>query len=172
VVGHIQSRTRSEVKVALRILVVGGLLMLAAHRLPAPISEVPEKTPAPKLKSESVRKPIAIPAFSFAGTWRGSTTYNGHGHVKSFVWQIKVSNDEKTVWLYVSKAGKQDPTDSLGQWPCSRFGETLTWSFKDRNVTATDTLRINANGTANFVVDGTWNLDHAHIQWNGTLSRQ
>jgi hypothetical protein len=149
-----------------------AVLLLTTHPLPAPISEVPEATPTPKPKSEAALKPAATPAFSFAGTWKGPTTYTGHGHIKSFVWQIKVSNDEKTVWLYLSKAGKQDPTESLGQWPCNRFGETLTWSFKDRNVTTTDTLRINANGTTNFVVDGTWNLDHAHIQWTGTLSRQ
>lgn len=161
-------------------------LLISAHRLPAPISEIPESTPSPKPQRETVPrsrpeqmvKPRATPALSFAGTWTGPTTYTGNGETKNLICQLKISNDERMVEIYWSKVGKQNVTDPGGQAGCSRSGETLTWKFTEPasglplpGWTATDTLRANVNGTVNFVRDGR-RSNGAIFQQTGTLSRQ
>jgi len=147
------------------------VLLLTTHRLPAPISEVPETTPTPKpkreatprlkAKPEATPKPTATSNRSFAGTWTGSAG-NSSG---SAVYVIKISDDEKTVWINWNKSGKNITGSGL-QAPCNRFRETLTWSITQQVSIETDTLRMNANGTASFVRKGnTYNV-------TGTLSRQ
>ena len=176
------SRVRLEiVNRPICISIIVAVLLITAHRLPAPISEIPEATPTPKPKREAVKpKPEAIPkpkassTHLFAGTWTGAMTYTDHGHIKSYFCQIKISDDEKTVWINMSKEGKKEATEPGGQALCSRSGETLTWNLSDSisglRATWTDTLKISGNGNANFVRDGNWS-DGTTFHQNGILSR-
>jgi hypothetical protein len=169
----------------IRVWLPIALLLVTAHRLPAPISEIPETTPTPKPKREVISKtkpkpeeslkPKASPSLSFAGTWTGSTvnTWSGDGRRENCVYVIKISNDEKMVWIKWDGAGQNIDY----QAPCSRFRETLTWSLKQIGENpewiSTDTLRINANGTASFVETGRYILGPSNtFNHTGTLSRQ
>jgi hypothetical protein len=135
------------------------VLLLTTHPLPAPISEVPETTPTPKPKREvisrpkpnpkAIAKPRVTPSRSFAGTWTGSAGDSSG----TAVYVIKISDDEKTVWINWNQTGQPITGPGL-QLPCNRFRETLTWTLTQETSTETDTLRIDANGTASFVRDG------------------
>ena len=58
----LQRRTISAVKRSLALLLIATLLLATAHRLPAPIQEVPESpTPTPALKAQAARTPRATP---------------------------------------------------------------------------------------------------------------
>jgi hypothetical protein len=144
---------------ALLLLAVAALLFIPAPQLPAPISEAPETTPTPKPKREmtprskpkppATPKATATPNRSFAGTWTGSAGDSSG----TAVYVIKISDDEKTVWINWNESG-QDITGPGLQLPCNRFHETLTWTLTQETSAETDTLRIDANGTASFVRDG------------------
>jgi hypothetical protein len=196
---HLQNNDRS-VKRTLTLLLTVALLVITTHRLPAPISEVPETTPAPtprrgatpraKPKPETTPKPT--PSHSLAGTWTGTTiTKVSKGGDSSATYIIRISDDEKTVWI---NWGSQQPSGAGHQAPANRSRETLSWSLTlpgfDLNVIdvempeylVMDTLRMNANGTASFVREGTY---PSHVNFwtggpdpgitfkcTGTLSRQ
>jgi len=183
-----------------RTLAVVALLLLTAHRLPAPISEAPATTPAPKPKKEipsrSRPKPDATPkpapSLSFAGTWAGTTVTKASKGADSAPtnYIIRISDDEKTVWI---NWDLKQPNGSGHQASSSRSRETLSWNLTlagfDLNVideemsnyVVTDTLRMNANGTASFVREGSYPShvnfwtggDDPHITFKctGTLSR-
>jgi hypothetical protein len=140
------------------------LLLISAHRLPAPISEIPQTTPTPKpkreatprskSKPEATLKPKARPNLSFAGTWTGSViSKSSNGNTYSYSYVINISDDEKTVLINQAQTGKSmsgPPTPAS----CSRFREALTWSFSSAGGTTTYTMRINSNGTASFLREG------------------
>ena len=162
------------------------ILLLAAHRLPAPVSEIPQGTPAPKPKREAlprskpkVETPLktkATPNRSFAGTWNGNvvTSASDGSANSSATYLIRISDDERTAWVNWSQTG-QPMTGAGAQAPCNRFRETLTWTLTLSESTATDTMRIDVNGNASFVREGTWTSgDNQGTTYNhtGTLSRQ
>ncbi len=57
------------------------------------------------------------------------------------------------VWINWNQTGQPITGPGL-QLPCNRFRETLTWTLTQETSTETDTLRIDANGSASFVRDG------------------
>jgi hypothetical protein len=151
-----------------RGLLILVLLLITAHRLPAPISEVPQTTPTPKPKREltpkSKPKPEATskkasPALSLAGTWTGSTvdTWSGDRNQHIDVYVVKISDDEKTVLINWALQGT-NISGSDYQASCIRIGGALTWNLRQmgENPTwvCTDTLRMNPNGTAGFTRQG------------------
>ncbi|HXP34585.1 MAG TPA: hypothetical protein VN827_03465 [Chthoniobacterales bacterium] len=176
---------------ALTLLTVSvTLLLVSAHRLPAPIAEETTPTPTPKPKQEATSKPKpkpeavpkvkASPTHSFAGIWSGSTinSWSGDGKRESAVYVIKISDDEKTVLINWSLTGRTI-SGSDYQASCIRFGNTLTWNLKQvgENPTwvSTDTLRMNGDGTVTFIREGRWiGGDYLGNTYNntGTLSRQ
>jgi hypothetical protein len=169
-------------------LLTAALVLITAHRLPAPISEMPESTPTPKPKREATHvskpKPEATPnkassTLSFAGTWRGTAITIGSDGLRSAEdYIIKISDDEKTVLTsfrgrYVTISGPDY------QATCIRFGGALSWSLKQmgENPTwvSTDTLRLNSNGTASFVCEGSviaGDNQGMTFKHTGTFSRQ
>jgi hypothetical protein len=168
-----------------RTLLAIALLLMAAHRLPAPISEEPEATPAPKPKREVVSKqkpkaeptskPTATPNRSFAGTWTGTTAnQDSNGNSSSTLYSVEISDDEKTVLVNSAEAGTTI-SGPPAQAACTRFREALTWSFSGSDGMTTYSLRINGNGTANFHREGKYtggDYDGLTYTHNGTFSRQ
>jgi hypothetical protein len=159
-----------------RALIIATVFLFSAHQLPAPISEVPEATPAPKLqpKREATPRPKPKPAAtrrptpnrSFAGTWRGTTVdTSSTGGQGSSRYVIKISDDEKTAqisWSY--SAGDFGPY----QTPCIRFGAALSWSLTGSETTVTDTFQLNNDGTAAFTRQGRWTSgDNQGVTFNG-----
>jgi hypothetical protein len=154
---------RSCVK-ANRPLLVAALLLITAHRLPAPIQEIPESpspTPAvapgaqPK-KSLSQPKPRSKPsgAARFAGTWTGKITID------------KFSNTDLT--LVISADGKSvAQTSQAGVWsrPLAYDGKRLSWLTGPTNKVAW-TLTLNPDEQTALVVR-IW----SGIETKGTLKR-
>lgn len=160
-------------------------LLLTTHRLPAPISEVPQATPppkpkqeaAPKIKSkpEATPKPKATPNRSFAGSWAGNViSKSSDGSSASYTYGIRISDDEKTVLINMAEVGKSmsgPPTPAS----CTRFREALTWSLSSAGASTTYSMRVNSDGSASFVREGSWtNEDNESLTYThtGTLSRQ
>jgi hypothetical protein len=141
------------------------ILLISAHRLLAPISEIPQTTPTPTPKREAPPKTKASPALRFAGTWTGKVKVNnGPITSDSYTFVISISDDEKTVSI-----NEGTPAS------CSRFRETLTWSLSNSSGTNTYTMRINSNGTASFVKEQRITSgDYAGVTSGetGTFSRQ
>jgi hypothetical protein len=117
--GNKESSPRA-MRCIIRVLLPIALLLVTAHRLPAPISEIPEATatarpkakpkpPAkattPSASAENESRPAAktapTPAALFAGTWTGTV----HGQAHSFLggdtttssYSIHISPDEGTI---------------------------------------------------------------------------
>jgi len=169
-------------RAAWHIALVGFLLALSAHRLPAPISEAPapphpkpKREAAPKARPKSEAAPKPTPNLSFAGAWTGSAvTIASDGTSSNYVYLIKVSDDEKTVWVSWAEVG-QPLNGPVRQAPSNRFRGALTWSLSLPDWLATCTVQINTNGTAAFAQDGTWiGGDNQGVTFKatGTLSRQ
>lgn len=143
----------------IRVLLGVTFLLITALRLPAPISEETtpspkpkqESTPKPKPKVESTPKPKPTPNTSYAGTWSGNvvvtTSFDHSADHKDYL--IRISDDEKTVWLNWNDAGKALSGNGF-QAPCSRFGETLSWSLTVGGRVFTGALRNSGNGSAGF----------------------
>jgi hypothetical protein len=167
------------------ILLVLGLGLIWVDRLPAPISEETaptpkpqpkrEGTPKPRPKPEATPKPKPTPNRSFVGNWTGSVVCTGSdGNSGNWIYLIKISDDEKTAWINWD-ASETNLNGPGFQTLCSRFHGALTWSLTPPERMTTDTLQINANGTANFVREGSWTSgDNQGITFKcaGTLSRQ
>src|SRR5262245_8631800 len=119
---------------------ITALLLVTAHRLPAPISEAPQATPIPKPKREAAprvnSKPEATPkpkapSLRFAGTWSGTTvSRSSDGATGQYSQLIQVSDDEKTVLLHSAPVGNSI-SGPPRQASCTRFGEALSWSDSD-----------------------------------------
>jgi hypothetical protein len=157
------NRDRQSVSMSppFRPLLVLTLLLITAHRSPAPISE--ESTPRPKQASTPRPKPkvesTPRPNRSLAGNWAGTTSgTNTAGTSYQLIYSIKISDDEKTVWLRFHKP-EQEPVGPGYQAPCNRFGETLTWTLTFPASTCTDTFRLNSDGTAIYVSEGSYTSD-------------
>jgi hypothetical protein len=171
------SRERT-MKQTLVLFLTTAFLLMTAHRLPAPISEEPPVTPNPKpkrdtrqvskSKPEAAFKTKANPAtLRFTGTWIGTTLnrISNGSSTGSSAYVIKISGDERTVWINWNKSGTNVTGTGL-RASCDRFRETLTWSLTQQGSIEKDSLRMNANGTASFVREG------STYTATGTLSRQ
>jgi hypothetical protein len=174
----------------LRALFAIVLLLITAHRLPAPISEVPETTPTPKPKSnrqvtesapkqQSATKAVTAPAVSFAGTWTG--TANGRINQAVFGqkgfssnYNLQISADERTAtwtssaWIFAKFHA-----------PVQKNGRTLSWTCERHDIAGKTTvfcrLEMDANGTARYsessgLVNGVFK--GAGYEISGTLVRQ
>jgi hypothetical protein len=108
----------------IRVLLPIALLLVTAHRLPAPIQEVPEApTSAPGLKPHplpSTTPKLADPA-RFAGTWTGKMKIGNGGDFDITL----VINPEATSLTQRSKRGGQPAQQHVHSTTVS--GRTLLW---------------------------------------------
>jgi hypothetical protein len=125
----------------IRCLVVAGLLVVSAHRLPAPIQEIPESpTPAaeqsPKTKRASAKPKSTPPATEttksaikqtmgaktsrFAGTWVGTMPEVPWGNVAT-----ELIVDETGTTMQWQESGKQKGTEKA-----RLSGDTLQATFQ------------------------------------------
>ncbi len=138
---------------------VAALLLVTAHRLPAPIQEV--ATPPPKSKREAVRpkteatpKPKAASTVSFAGTWTGTAS----GRIRQVLvgetsfssnYKIQISPDERTA-DWTSSAWMLAKFNA----PVQKNGRTLNWTCQRHDFAGPTTivcrLEMEANGTARY----------------------
>src|SRR4029077_103651 len=137
-------------KRTLSLFVTVALLLITAHRLPAPIKEVPESaTPAPKaaaaqpIKSPPKPKSKPIGAARFAGTWIGRITVDKMGDVDV---RLVISSDGTSV-AQNSKAG-------VWTRPLTYDGRLLSWQTGLTNAVAW-TLRLNPDEQS-ALVRRTW----------------
>jgi hypothetical protein len=144
---------------------VAALFLVTAHRLPAPIQEVPEspspvpeqsakpKKAQPRLKTKAVEselktKPTPKPSATvarpqFAGTWRGTLPFGTFGDLHLTL----VINKEGT--LITESGGVVD-----GSHPGSHTGDVVTW-HSGMLDSIKWMLTPNADGkTASLVVEG------------------
>jgi hypothetical protein len=185
----------------LRVLLPIALLLVTAHRLPAPISEIPESTATAKPKakaklpekaktqsanaenesrSRSVVKKASPRATLFAGTWTGPVTARAYvflaGNVAfSSTYLLQISPNEKTISMEERRdAGAYAIRQS--QFACRREGDSLVWSYQqDGYITGMCTLRFNSSGTAELAgerIQHNWGLGKDIFKITGTLVRQ
>jgi hypothetical protein len=138
-------------KRTLALLLTVALLLITTHRLPAPISEIPESpTPAPTVAQtpppkKSPPKPKSKPsgATRFAGTWTGRIT------IDKF--------PDADVTLVISTEGTSVAQNSkAGVWtrPLTYDGKLLSWQTGPTNKVAW-TLTLNPNEQS-ALVTRTW----------------
>jgi len=104
---------------AIRVFAIAITLLISAHRLPAPIQEVPETTPTPTNGPTIPKKAPIAPAASvesptakaktgrFAGTWTGIVPFkdpfaNGGGNQQC---DFIINDEENSLTIRVSKPG-------------------------------------------------------------------
>jgi hypothetical protein len=152
---------------ASRILVVTSLLILSAHRLPAPITEIPESpTPAPTVAPTAKPKPKPLPKppkseasepvaksagqqpspkqSRFAGTWVGTMPEVPWGNVAT---ELVVDQTETTMeWQESGKRKGLVKTQLSGKTLQASFhvGVTATWSITPQPDGATARVRLQA----------------------------
>jgi hypothetical protein len=168
---------------------------VAAHRLPAPISEAPAPTPEPAAtaKAKPKSKPVVNPNSKqqaegknkstntfFAGTWSGTVissfqTDDGKTVTSPSSYWVTLSNDGRIV-----NANFDVAPDEIRS-PIIRNGMTLTWSGRPRNpsvplsTSSTCTLQINSATTATFtatrvIINGF--LKGTTYKYLGTLTKE
>ena len=174
----------------IRVLLPIALLLVTAHRLPAPISERPEATPTPKPKAKrqaaesspklsTTSKSVATPKVSFAGTWTGTAS----GRINQALvgetsfssnYNIQISPDERSAswtssaWIFAKF-----------QAPVEKKGRALTWTCERHDLAGKTSifcrLEMDTNGTARYsessgLVNGVFK--GAGYEISGTLMRQ
>jgi hypothetical protein len=143
-----------------------GILVLTAHRAPAPIHENPESpTPAPKRKQlhassqptqeRAPPKPAPEKAVSFAGTWKGTASGPSKQALIGTVtmtsnYNLQVSPDEKRVswtssaWMFAHF-----------QAPARKNGRTLSWTYERHDIAGHSNIAVkmemNPDGTATLM---------------------
>lgn len=151
-----------------RVLLIGALLLVTAHRLPAPIQEIPENpTPAPeptassqpksapksKPKSETTRHDTSaakpqptVKQSRFAGTWSGTMPEVPWGDVPT---DLTVNQSETTMdWRETGKSkGSTAKTTVSGDTISARFPAgftTAVWYITPRPDGVTADVRLTA----------------------------
>jgi hypothetical protein len=171
-------------------LFAAGLLLITAHRLPAPIVEETVPTPKPKAKrpaAEAETKPKQSAAtksetksnVSFVGNWTGSAS----GRINQALigqtsfssnYKLQISPDERTA-SWTSSAWMFAKFNA----PIQKNGRTLTWTTERHDFAGTTTvncrMEMDANGTARYsessgLVNGMFK--GAGYELSGTLVRQ
>ena len=117
----------------IRFFLPVALLLVSAHRLPAPIVDeaTPKPTPAiakPKAKINAAPKTKTV-AILFAGNWTGTASGEIHAPLSppnySDTYNIQISTDEKTVnWTASRWLGAKF------QAATRRNGKTLSWELR------------------------------------------
>jgi len=163
-----------------RLCLVCGVLLIIAHRSPAPIVEEEKPTPAPEeqtAKSKSKRNSVenseenksSEPAKPrepskarerFAGTWTGKIN---QGIVGDVVFTLTFTGGGSQVTEHSSFGTYTHPATSNGQttiWTTGLLND-VTWTFRPNaegntaQVTAKSSLPLGANGNAVFRRGGT-----------------
>jgi hypothetical protein len=146
-----------------RLLLIGSALLITAHRLPAPISEVETPTPAPKIKrtakehtektktenrNASTPQPSPQTHNIYAGTWSGTLNWGIEGNYEHIV-VIDAAQKTATV-THVS--GTTYPTligaDGIS-WVTGIFHEHR-WTLKPFPNGKTAVVTINGHNSAVF----------------------
>jgi hypothetical protein len=156
------------------VLLTAVVLLLVTHRLPAPITEIPESpTPALSAAPEQTSKPKAKRlSRSFAGKWTGTLrietqdSYRGNNakgqhRVSSELWIFDISADQKIVSFHRA-AWKGPPTRAA---VIRTSEDTLTWVEKTTASASVPIDFYNANrrktGTGTGIrpdYDATWTM--------------
>ena len=136
-------------------LLTAVVLLLVTHRLPAPITEIPESpTPALSAATEQTSKPKAKRlSHSFAGKWTGTLrietqdSYRGNNakgehRVSSELWIFDISADQKIVSFHRA-VWKGPPTRAA---VIRTSEDTLTWVEKTTASASVPIDFYNANG--------------------------
>jgi hypothetical protein len=151
-------------KQGLAIFLIGTFLLISAHRLPAPISEIPESptppaaptsTPQPTPPSQPSTTPERADAARFAGTWTGKIKI-GNGSESNVT---LVVNREATALTQILKGPNErvrqttHPTTFGGQRLSWRSGqmENVVWTVTPNpdGQTALATTKMGAAGIEN-----------------------
>lgn len=157
-----------------RFLLAVTLLVITAHRLPAPISEVPEPTASatlqPKLHAKPQPKLTPKPPSLFGQTWMGTVIIQGTCFGQTvkmpFSYTVKVSQDGTTVWTH---AGTQTEFQALAHGN----GQTLSWTHQDFDsselgtAATTFTLRLNSIASATLESDQRSTINGANCTIKG-----
>jgi hypothetical protein len=179
-------------KASARFFVVAVILLIGAHRLPAPIVEEATPTPGasaaksrpkPRKEEEPTKKPTPTkPKFGqFAGTWRGPVTVsfgsdiglNGSGKSSR---TIKISEDG-TVFFGQSTDG-QYTGQFQSKASISADGRALSWNFqqtqREGSVRGTYSLRLITPNTAGYQENGNFNGSAGNLAGKtfGMLTKQ
>ena len=143
-----------------RFYLVCALLLTTAHRLPAPIQEVPESpTPTPQLQPNplpSITPERADPA-RFAGTWTGKIKI---GKSADFDITLVVNTEATSLTQKSMRFGERVHETSH---PTTISGQTLSWQGGQSNNVAW-TLTPNADGqTAAATTKGAAGVENTAI---------
>lgn len=146
-----------------RLLLIGALLVITAHRLPAPIQEIPDTptpTPTPTAQSQSNALPAmtterADPA-QFAGTWTGKIKI---GSAAESDVTLMVNSEATSLTQVLKRLSERvhettHPTTISGHmlsWRGGQMGNvawTLTPNPDDRTAVATTKMGAGVENTA------------------------
>lgn len=151
---------------------VAALLLVTAHRLPAPISEIPESpTPAPEQSAKPKPKRTAKPKVAsehsenstkrqtpsttprnqptptqlrFAGTWNGIMNCGIAGNIEHTI-TIDLAQNSMAVWQTNDPSVRVDgPAQSSGDTITGNYGWNGTWSVTPYPDGQTATVRFQA----------------------------
>jgi len=141
---------------------VAALLLVAAHRLPAPISEIPEPTATPEVKPKPARDVKAEgrpnvesrdaksnPAHSFNGVWEGSSDITTEAGNSLGRYTLVITNSERAALTVHVTATLKDRSwwvnlpkryESVPQ-----LQHTISWNSRELHATdSTVTIQWNA----------------------------
>jgi hypothetical protein len=147
------------------LVLIGLIMLLSAHRSPAPIREIQESpAPSPKPRHVSRKAPHEQPAatstpekktVSFAGNWKGTASGPSKQALIGTVtltsnYNLQVSQDEKQVswtssaWMFAHF-----------QAPVQKSGRTLSWTYERHDIAGQSNIAVkmemNPDGTATLM---------------------
>lgn len=179
-------------KAVTRFLLASTLLLVTAHRLPAPIQEIQDTpTPAPAAKSkpkprkeERAKKPTpSKPSInSFVGTWTGTvsmafTSDIGLNTSGNFRRTVKISSDGSVVYSGQSADGQVGPQYN-SRATVSREGGAVSWTIQQSEqggvLRGTFSLQLTAPNVANYQENSSFssNVGNGTVKAAGTLTKQ
>lgn len=184
-----KSNGTSRHRLRTRLVAVAIVLLITAHRLPAPIVEAPTPAPAAKStpkakKEERARKPTpSKPTISsFVGTWTGTVSgaftsdigLNTSGNVSR---TVRISSNGSVVWFGQSIGGQAVP-QYTSRAAVSKDGRTVSWIQQQNEqggvLRGTFSLQLIAPNAANYQENGSFSSSEANftIKASGTLTKQ
>jgi hypothetical protein len=142
-----------------RIFLVFMLLLVSAHRLPAPISEIPTPTPAPTgqskpkktrsnsnaAESQPLTKAVATHSLQgparFAGTWHGVMVWGMYGNVDVTLAIDASAASVNETNRYVSGTRVLKNNGASVTWHEGSFG-SMSWTFTPNPDGKTASVRL------------------------------